>query len=125
MFIEIKTQEEAGEEVPRGGWCRRAWTRTAALGARAPDRTGIGRPASFPALQLIAREVFGGGGAVFLSRLAPRDRSPRFGSAQWPLVQGGHAQHHRDEAPESLDARPAPGPGAAAGRGERRGPGRR
>ena len=67
MFIEIKTQEEAGEEVPRGGWCHRAWTRTAALGARAPDRTGIGRPASFPALQLIAREVFGGGGKkIFL-----------------------------------------------------------
>ena len=77
MFIEIKTQEEAGEEVPRGGWCHRAWTRTAALGTRAPDRTGIGRPASFPALQLIAREVFGGGGAVFLSLAWLRETGAR------------------------------------------------
>ena len=75
MFIEIKTQEEAGEEVPRGGWCHRAWTRTAALGARAPDRTGIGRPASFPALQLIAREVFGGGGKkIFLIKKKKKEK---------------------------------------------------
>ena len=75
MFIEIKTQEEAGEEVPRGGWCRRAWTRTAALGGPRP-RSDWDWPARvFPRPPVNSREVFGGGGKkIFLIKKKNKEK---------------------------------------------------
>ena len=63
--LKLKPRRRPGRRFHAEGGAAELGRAPRRSGARAPDRTGIGRPASFPALQLIAREVFGGGGKKF------------------------------------------------------------
>lgn len=102
----------------------RSWN--AQPGARGPrPQSGWDRPALAPS-QSPARTWWEGRGQFLVDpcvspagpELQVRDRSAAASA-------GSPRSRRRDEAPESLPAGPTPGAGAAAGRGERRGAGRR
>lgn len=102
----------------------RSWD--AQRGARGPrPRSGWDWPALAPSQSPARASWAGRGQLLFDPRVPPARPEPRVRDRSAAASAGSPRSRRRDEAPESLPAGPTPGAGATAGRGERRGAGRR